>query len=246
MVELVIIGGGFGFHEIIPLVGAINSASDKKKIEIVGILDDNPRLVGKKIKGIPVLGLISDWHSLPKHILFVFAIGSHQNRLTRKNIIEQNQIPLDRFCSLIHPSSEIMTSASCLGQGLIIHGGVKINPLSVVGDFCLISPNCIIGVANIIGSYTLFAAGVATGTNIMIGSCSFFGTGAILAPDLSIDIGAQIGVGAVVFKDVNRGFKLLGNPAKAYGKDEVDKALQSYGNKDLKELSARLQQETNE
>ena len=236
MVKLVIIGGGYGFREVASLVTAINSVNINKKLEILGILDDDQDLANKNVGTTKVLGKISDWKKLPSDIFFVFAIGGINSRISRKNLLEMSQIPINRFYSLIHPNVELMIPTESLGFGLIIHGGVKINPLSAVGNFCLFSPNCIIGVENTIGSYSLFSACVATGTNIQIGSCSFFGTGTVLAPDIKIGPGSQIGVGSVVFRDVTEGHKLLGNPAKPYGRDEIAVNLIKYSKKDTKNL----------
>ena len=234
MIKLVVIGAGYGFREVVSLVSAINSKNSE--LEIIGIVDDDPALANKKIDDIKVLGKISYWKKLPSDILYVFAIGSFNSRMSRKNILENNEIPINRFHSLIHPNTELMVPIASLGSGLIIHSGVKINPLSAIGDFCLFSPNCLVGVENTVGSYCLFSACVATGTNIEIGSCSFFGTGSILAPELSIGPGSQIGVGSVVFRDVTAGHKLLGNPAKPYSKDEVAVDLIEYSKKDTKKL----------
>lgn len=243
MKEVVVIGGGYGLYEILPLIDAINEKS-KDKIKVIGILDDSTFLQKSEIHDLKVLGKISDWMKFDIEVEFIFAIGSFKNHIVRQKIINNNRIPVTRFCTLVHPSSDIMIPKNCIGAGCIIHSGVKIHPLSVVGNFCTISANCIIGVKNTIASFSLFAANVTSATDIQFGSCSFLGTGAIIAPDISIGCGAQIGVGAVVFRNVDTGHKVLGNPAKPYGKQEVAPALLDSNKSELEMLNKKRVEQT--
>jgi len=231
--KIVVIGGGYGFYEILPLIEAINK-SNVKKVEIIGILDDNPIL--KKILDYPVIGPISSWNQLDQSISFVFAIGSYNSRIARRDILNESKIPIERFTNLIHPDADIMITKSNIGVGCIIHGGVKVHPLTSIGNFCTISASCVIGVNNIIGSFSLYAAGVYTGTQVRFGACSFMGTNCVIAPDLKIGAGSQIGVGAVVFRDVEPGHKMLGNPAKGYSRDQISDDLLNFDMLDSKYL----------
>ena len=231
--KVVIIGGGYGFYEILSLIDAINKNGDDL-IEIIGILDDNKSI--KSIRNYPVIGPITSWREVEREIYFVFSIGSYNSRISRRGVMVDSQIPVDRFLSLIHPGSEIMIPLENIGFGSIIYGGVKIHPLTSIGNFCAISANCVIGVNNIVGSFSLFAAGVYTATNIRFGACSFMGTNSVIAPDLSIGVGAQIGVGSVVFRNVEPGYKYLGNPAKAYSKDLIAEDLLRFDINDASNL----------
>jgi sugar O-acyltransferase (sialic acid O-acetyltransferase NeuD family) len=233
--RVVVMGGGYGFYEVFSLINTINSNSESS-IEIIGILDDNTSL--KNRRGIPVVGALEDWINFDDEIFFVFAIGSFNTRMYRKSILERIQIPHQRFLTLIHPSSEIMIPVDSIGAGCIIHSGVKIYALTAIGALCTISANCVVGIANIIGSYSLFASGVYTATNIKFGMCSFLGTSSVVAPNVHIGCGAQIGVGSAVFRDVEPGHKVVGNPAKAYGKDDVPLQLLELAEHDINLLQS--------
>jgi acetyltransferase EpsM len=231
--KIVVLGGGYGFYEIVPLIESINKFNDEK-IEIIGILDDNDGL--NKVKDYPVIGPLCSWNQFDEDVSFVYAIGSYNSRMIRRNILDKINIPIERFINLIHPDSEIMIPKPNIGFGCIIHGGVKVYPLSLIGNFCTISSNCVIGVNNILGSFSLYAAGVYSGTNIRFGACSFMGTNCVIAPDLKIGAGVQVGVGSVVFRDVEPGHKLLGNPAKSYSKDPVSEDLLIFDTADSNNL----------
>lgn len=231
--KIAVLGAGYGFYEILPLIEAINR-SNTEEIEIVGILDDNPSI--KKIKDYPIIGPISSWTQLDQSISFVYAIGSYNTRIVRRDILNKSTIPFERFTNLIHPDADIMIPKSSIGVGCIIHSGVRVHPLTSIGNFCTISASCVIGVNNIIGSFSLYAAGVYTATNIRFGACSFMGTNCVIAPDLTIGTGSQIGLGSVVFRDVEPGHKLLGNPAKSYSKDQISEDLLKFDKNDASHL----------
>ncbi len=231
--KIVILGAGYGFYEILPLIDSINK-SNFEKIEIVGILDDNSSL--KEVKGYSIIGPISTWSQLSEEIYFVYAIGSYNSRIARRLIINESQIPVERFINLIHPDADIMIPRSNIGVGCIIHSGVRVHPLTSIGNFCTISACCVIGVNNIVGSFSLYAAGVYSGSHVKFGACSFMGTNCVVAPELKIGAGSQIGIGSVVFRDVEPGHKLLGNPAKSYSKDFISEDLLNFDNLDSKKL----------
>jgi hypothetical protein len=111
--KIVVLGGGYGLYEILPLIEAINR-SNIEKIEIVGILDDNPSI--KKIKDYPIIGPISSWNQLDQGISFVYAIGSYNTRIARRDILNKSAIPLERFKNLIHPNADIMIPKSSIGN----------------------------------------------------------------------------------------------------------------------------------
>ena len=46
----------------------------------------------------------------------------------------------------------------------------------------------------------------------------------------------MIGVGAMVFKSVSPGFKVIGHPAKVYGKDQTKNELIKFSETDNNEL----------
>jgi sugar O-acyltransferase (sialic acid O-acetyltransferase NeuD family) len=222
-INIVILGAGYGCLEVIPLINSINRFSDT--LNIVGLLDDNQTLHGTYVQGFPVLGGLDNWRYFDLGTKFIFAIGSYGNRWLRGGIIAKHNIPLERFHTLIHPSAEIQTDIDNIGNGCIIHSSVIIHPLTIVGNFSLISAGTIIGVKNLIGSFSLLAAGITTATDVSLGYCSFVGSGATIAPNVIVGCNGMIGVGSVVFRDIEAGHKVIGNPAKPFGRDEVSEAL---------------------
>ena len=67
--SLILIGAGNSTIEIIDFIHDLNQ-NHKKKIKIVGILDDNKNLHNKKISGVKVIGSLNDIKKYKKHHFF--------------------------------------------------------------------------------------------------------------------------------------------------------------------------------
>ncbi len=209
--ELVIIGGGYAFWEINELINDINKVVPR--YNLIGILDDNPDLVGRTLNGIPVLGGTEKAMGLGTNVKFVFAIGSFRTRLVRKKILQKIKVPINRFETLIHPTAKIFSTAS-IGHGCIIHYGTIIFHKSAINNFSIIAANCVVAVENIFGEGVLLGSSITTTTGVKIGSFSFIGSGTCIGENVEIGPGAQIGMGSLVLKNIVPGAFVLGTPPK--------------------------------
>ena len=205
------------------MINDINKSENK--FNIISILDDNDEIIGKEFNNIKVKGPIrEEIKSFSKDVKFVFAIGSVQSRLNRRNIIEYLNIEPNRFVTLIHPTCKIYSNTK-IGYGCIIHYGCIIFSHTIIDNFTLISACCVIGVKNLIGEGCLFASSITTTTDIKIGSYSFIGAGVVIAPNIEIGPGSMIGLGSCVFRNTLKGEYTLGNPARVINKDNVDEKI---------------------
>tara|TARA_R110001632_G_scaffold63318_2_gene151357 strand:+ start:10500 stop:11210 length:711 start_codon:yes stop_codon:yes gene_type:complete len=218
MQELVIIGGSNAFWEISELIKDINSV--KKMYKIVGVLDDNENLWGKKFENIYVDGPIEKAHTYNSSVKFVLAIGSFRTRIIRNEIIKKLNLIEERYITLIHPTAKVF-STSEVKNGCIIHYGSVIFNHTVVEPFSIISANCVIGVGNLIGKGALLGSNITTTTGVNIGSFSFIGSSTSIGEGIEIAPGAQVGMGSLVLKNIKTGCFVLGNPLRVLDKVEV-------------------------
>ncbi|MBI88596.1 MAG: hypothetical protein CMG60_00800 [Candidatus Marinimicrobia bacterium] len=219
MTKLVILGAGYGAWEVISLIEDINNRSST--YDILGILDDNPLLHGNLIKQYPILNELNHWSHYDKKVRFVFAIGNYQNKSKRYELIKSLGIPKDRYENIIHPNAKLWTEIP-LGKGIIIHDGCIIHPLTKINDFVVISAGSILGVKNLVGSYSLIAANITTATDILFGCGTFLGTGVTIGPNVIMGVCSMAAVGSVILKNVDSGYSVIGNPARAYQKENID------------------------
>jgi acetyltransferase EpsM len=218
MQELVIIGGSNAFWEISELVKDINSV--KKMYKIVGILDDNETLWGKKFEELYVDGPIEKVHTYGDKVKFVLAIGSFRTRIIRSQIIKKLDLLEERYVTLIHPTAKVF-STSEVKNGCIIHYGSVIFNHTTIESYSVISANCVVGVGNLIGKGALLGSTITTTTGVRIGSFSFVGSSSSIGEGIEIGPGAQVGMGSLVLKNIKAGCFVLGNPLRVLDKIKV-------------------------
>ena len=204
--KLCIVGaGGFGrevmssFKESYLLLG--------KKIENeVVFLDDDPKLKGKKIIGIPVIQS-SDF--IPSDYEVVVAIGEPS---TRKKIIEK--LPKEtNYTTLVHPTAIIMDDCE-IGAGSIITAGCIITTNIKIGKHSHLNLHTTIGHDCEIGNYFTTAPGTHISGECKIGNCVYFGTNSSIRQGITVCNETTIGMGGVVVKNLIKSGIYIGNPLK--------------------------------
>jgi acetyltransferase-like isoleucine patch superfamily enzyme len=218
MQKLVIIGGSLAFWEISELIHDINQV--KPLYQVVGILDDNPALIGKQYNDLIVDGPVEKAKQFGEDVKFVFAIGSYTTRIIRASILERLNIPDERFETLVHPTVKIFSTAKIM-HGCIIHYGTVIFNHTIIESFSVIAANCVIAVNNYIGRGALFGSNITTTTGVKIGSFSFIGSSTSIGENIEVEPGAQIGMGSLILKNISAGAFVLGNPPRMLDKIDV-------------------------
>jgi sugar O-acyltransferase (sialic acid O-acetyltransferase NeuD family) len=218
--KIVIIGaGGFG-REVLDIFEEDNRRQRKRRWDILGFIDDNPEIQGKKIRGYPVLGGV-EWFSTPeaKETKAVIAIGDNK---VRKKVAEKAEAYGAKFCNIIHPSV-IMTPYVKLGKGVIIAAGCILTNNITIGDHVIINLDVTIGHDTVIESFVSLAPGVHINGNNKIEEGVYVGSGAVTIQNIKIGKWSIIGAGAVVIKDIPEKVVAVGMPAKPIKPIEEEK-----------------------
>jgi sugar O-acyltransferase (sialic acid O-acetyltransferase NeuD family) len=194
-------------------------------LTVDGVLDDNSRLEGTSIGGVPVRGPLSAVHDPPlrDHAL-IFGIGSWRTRLVRFEILRRLAVPRERWVSLVHPGAQV-SAASRIGTGCIIYCGAVVLPDAAIGDFAVLSPHALIGDHNRLAEGVLVAGNATTTGGAQIGPYAHLGAGSCIGEGLHVGAGAQVGLGCVVLRDVPPGAVMLGNPGRVVDRVTVPDAL---------------------
>jgi len=207
---LLFLGASTAFLEIQEIIHDINRVETRHRI--VGLLDDDPKLHGTEISGVPVLGPLTAAHDHPEAQL-VFGIGSHGTRLIRHTVIDRLAIPEERFVSLVHPAAKVYPSAR-IGPGCIIHSGVVLGNDVLLDGFNVVTFGALLGPYVNLGRFSMVASLAIVLTRVTVGSAAFIGAGACLQDGIRIGPGALVGMASAVYRDVDAGAVVLGNPAK--------------------------------
>ncbi len=123
--------------------------------------------------------------------------------LSKKHIIK----------NVIHPSASFAQQVT-LGSGNFISRHVAINPLAVIGDFCILNTGCIIEHECVIGTAVHIASGAVLAGNVSVGARSFIGANAVVKQGVTIGKGVVVGAGSVVLRDIADGEIVVGNPIR--------------------------------
>lgn len=220
----IVILGASSYNELYDLIHDINDSNNGVKINVIGLLDDDQNLHGKKINGVSITGSLSDWKKFDESVKFVFGIGSHKTHLKRKEIIKNLTIDKNRFISLVHPTVKIFNK-SIIGKGCIIHLGSVIFNNTRLEDFCIVMAMTVIGTRNLIGEGCIITSKVSTTNNVLIGSYSFIGTGSLIAESVEISPGTIISLGSVVHKKTSPGDLVFNHTSKKMKYKSIDEEI---------------------
>lgn len=200
---------GAGGHAKV-LIEALSASS----VEILGVVDPDPALMGMPVLGVPVLG---DDREVLKYssgaVRLVNGLGSIGLPTRRQSLFEQLKAQGYIFATVVHPSAVVATDAQ-LGEGCQVMAGVVIQPGSQIGCNTIINTRASVDHDCIIGDHVHISPGVTLSGGVNIGAGSHIGTGATLIQGISIGRGCLVAAGAVVIKDIADGASVRGVPAR--------------------------------
>ena len=172
--------------------------------------------VGTDINGFPVLTSVEEAYgkyAKMKDVKFIFQSYDIQNMQATIKVKDSLNIPLERYCTFIHPSCMIARSAS-VGAGSVVLANSVVNPKARIGMFNSIMSGVTIGHDAVVGDYNLIAT-QAIIANVVMGDRNFVGINATTNNKITIGDDCMIGMASNVVKDVPSGTKCFGNPARS-------------------------------
>jgi sugar O-acyltransferase (sialic acid O-acetyltransferase NeuD family) len=205
--KLVILGAG-GHGQVVA------DAALAAGFELLGFLDDNGSLHGRKVLGVSVLGPIEAINGMDASC--VVAIGDNQRR---KQVVDLLRLPAQRYATVVHPRATVSLYAEVLPGAMILAGAV-VGPQAVVGRHSIINHTSSIDHHDIVGAFVHVAPGCHAGGNVHIGDGAFLGIGVSVVPGATIGKWATVGAGSVVLDDVREATVVAGVPARELGKGD--------------------------
>ncbi|MFQ5806014.1 MAG: transferase, partial [Phycisphaerae bacterium] len=118
--------------------------------DVVGFLDNNPEIHGRRVDGTPVCGGIGDLEHLRTELDIggvIVAIGDNGTRRGLARQVERTGLEL---ISAVHPSATLAYNAA-IGRNVVIAAGVVVCANCQIGDSVILNTGCIIDHQTMIG-----------------------------------------------------------------------------------------------
>lgn len=206
--DLVIIGAGGNSRVIIDMI------AQDSRYRAVGLLDDDPVLMGQQMMGLPILGPRAKLCELARQGVrhaVIGIVGATSMSLRRKVCQETRSAGCD-IPSIIHPTAIVADSVS-LGTGLLVMAGAIVNPCAVIEDDVLVNTGGIVEHDCVIEEGAFLGPGVKLAGNTRVGRYAFVGIGAVSVPGIRIGEESLVAAGTVLTRDVPARHFARGVPA---------------------------------
>lgn len=181
--------------------------------EVVGFLDNNADIHGRRVDGIPVLGGVDDLPAFHRELDVegvIIAIGDNGVRRGLARQVEQVGLEL---VSAVHPTATIARNAS-IGRNVVIAAGAVVCANCQIGDSVILNTGCIVDHQTMIGEGSHICPGVRIAGRVKVEPGVFVGIGATVIPKVTLGCESIIGAGAVVIEEVAPMATVVGVPAR--------------------------------
>ena len=183
-------------------------------IDVIGFVDDNEKLTGTIIQGVPVLGTRAALPFLKEkmNIEAVYCpIGNNKLRVQILQEAKEIGFITPRY---IHPSVIISPNVE-IGDGVYILLGTTIMPHTVIKDYVMISMHVSLAHHSVLDEGVFLSTGCNFGASIHAKKYAYCGISSTIMTGLhQLGEDCLIGAGAVVIRDVPDNAVMTGIPAK--------------------------------
>ena len=215
MRRLVILGAGGHAREVADIARHAQQAG--ADFELLGFIDDDPRLHGKVLQDTPVLG---GWGWLDgierSDLAVVVAVGSPH--ICRRLALRARENELC-FARVISPLAHISPYAR-LGEGAVVFPNTVVNAGAKLGEHCILNVGASISHDTSVGRYSNINPGAHVAGNVTIGEGCYIGMGTNVIQGRSIGGWTTVGAGAVVIRDLPANVTAVGVPAQVINTKE--------------------------
>ena len=211
MKKIILVGAGYNYFEINPILQNLN---ENRKFKLVGILDDDKKYYKKNLKGIPFHIGLENAYKFKNHF-FIFAISSYKITKIREKIFKKMNISNTKFPNIIHNSVLIEDNVE-MGYGNIIYPNSVICSKTKINDFCVLTYSSILAHNVKLNSFSVLGSRSTVLNNAKIGKSVFVGANVTIGENLKIGDNSRLAMGSVITTNINKNKIAIGNPAKIY------------------------------
>ncbi len=188
---------------------------------VVGFLDSNADVHGRRVDGVPVIGDLMQLERLRHEYdieAAIVAIGDNGIRRAFADACERGGLQL---INAIHPSANIAHQTT-VGRNVVIAAGALVCAHCQIGDSVILNTGCIVDHETMIGTAVHICPGARLAGRVTVEAGAFVGIGATIVQSVRIGYEAVIGAGAVVIGSVQPLTTVVGVPAKTIKQRDVE------------------------
>jgi sugar O-acyltransferase (sialic acid O-acetyltransferase NeuD family) len=205
MKKLFLVGAGSGSREVLLLIEQINRVAPEW--EVVGFVDDDPKLAGTTVDGIRVHGPDHPFTGPEFHGASGILKPAHRQRVLTEYVQRKGcGLP-----TLIAPDA-VLPRGFAAGPGTIVMPGGTISFDVQLGTGVLVLWRATLGHHLRVGDWTTILTGTLIAGGCTVGSRATIGAGAVLNVQVKVGNDALVGVGTTVLKDVADGKHVVSMP----------------------------------
>ena len=208
--RLVIYGAGLGAKQLLEITRHLDT------IEVVGIVDDKPGLLGTAIGGTTVLGGFEALRALAlRGAIDGVALSFHSEVRRKVHRRIAAEIPV-RFIPLVDPRAHVSADVQ-IGDGALIEAGAIVGPGTIVGEGVIIDVGAIVAHDCSLGAFSHLSPGCTLSGVVCLHENVLVGVGASLNSTVTVGRNVIITPGAAVMNDLPDDVIVGGVPAKIMG-----------------------------
>lgn len=196
--DLVLVGAGGLARETAEAIAAVNEVCPTWRLR--GLLDDDPRLLGSCVAGLPVLGPSEMVHELA-NVMVCICVASPTDPLRRSRVARRLDLPEERYGTVVHPNASLGGSTS-LGHGVVVLAGVVATADVRVGQHVVLMPQVVLTHDDEVADGATCGAGVRLAGGVSVGSSAYLGSGCCVREGIRVGEGAVLAMGAVALAHV--------------------------------------------
>lgn len=180
---------------------------------VIGFVDSNPEMHGRRIDGLEVLGspddlpVIREDTGVNRAIVAVGENGARRGLASRLDALGFDLI------NAVHPSANLARNVT-LGRNVVVAAGALVCAHCQIGDSVILNTGCIVDHESLIGTATHICPGARLAGRVTVESGAFVGIGATIIQNTHVGYESVVGAGAVVISDVAPMSTVVGVPAQ--------------------------------
>lgn len=174
-------------------------------------IDDNPKLLGKRINGSKIAGDLK--HLLrqkPARVQVHVALG---NPILRFRIAEEVRAHGIRLLNVVHPSAVIARTA-VLGRGNLIGANVVVNSNSKIENITIINTSAVVEHDCQVENGASISPKALISGRVKVKKGAFICSSAVILPRITVGEYAIVAAGSIVTRNVKEKTLVMGVPAR--------------------------------